>query len=774
MIASSTLYVLPSHRAEIRVTASRGRDMNRAVFSILLLCVIDSGPVSLAFAETTVLTKGVLRDAKSGEPLAHTWMEIGKGENGGNAIHRWPKMHVVTDEKGRFKFYRHEWLPMSDKDVPPIQVTPFSEKRWKIHRATSREILDEWRKEDLLERMAIEPAPKWTQRNGEPELIVEVLDVGELKVHVLGPEGKPWAKREIMVYAVKSSVEWGLRDDKTLRFTGMTDEKGAFRMRWRPGVRRFHVVAPGVGFGSTGSIEVVAGKVTSTTMPPLARFTEISGHVDPKWIGPEARVVVRTKAWNQTTATFNRQGNFTLLNVTSGWHTLQVEGGSEFEPVKIFAMPGDQMEGISFVRTPPKKPQPPNPESNKKPRTRWRRPQGVLRGRVTALDGKPVAGAKILVSNPYHGGIRMVENFFETQTDEKGEYRVDDIELTAATVGVVAHQEGHPPAFARGEPDGDEKTRQAVMMGLRGYGRLPVEDGQPVQLRADLVLPESGGRLKVRVLDVEGQPVPSVAVRAAPSDWRDFFRPFQGVFGGPAEAQRNFLRLVNPVLLTGDDGTAVFENLPPGRYEIIALKDQDAEKWLEDFRRWRWRDIQADSGEVHGIAVAVGKSQQVDVLIARQPDPVRFRVFQPDGKPVGDRRVETDWTSVDQPSRRASSGPVDTDGLMDFHFDKPGLWRFGVKFGDSELKTIPIRTGPYYEAEMIVANSNCVPDRDPIELHTIFKGSEQTTLDVQLLDREGRPAEGTVVILGSAPHDPPTYAATTDQNGRVRFTDLTR
>lgn len=748
--------------------------MNRAAYSGLLLSLFVLGPASFSFAENSVLTKGVLRDAKSGEPLAHTRLEIGEGEIAEGVIHRWPKIDVVTDEKGKFEFHRHEWLPMSDKDVPPIKVIPFSEKRWKIHRATHREIQEDWRKEDLLERMAVKPALKWTHQNGKPELTVEVSDLGELKVRVLGPEGKPWAKMGIEVYPVESTLEWGFRDTDTLRFTGMTDEEGEFRMRWRPGVRRFYVVAPGAGFGSTGSIEVIAGKTTSATMPPLARFAKIAGHADLETIGPNARVVVRTKAWNQTTAVFNRQGNFTLLNVTPGWHTLRVEGGPDIEPVTVFSMPGDRMEGIQFVPAAPKEPERPMAKPAAEPPTRRGRPQGVLTGRVTTLDGKPVPGAEILVSNPYHAGIRMGEKFMETRTDEKGEYRVEDIQLVAATVGVVAHKQGHPPAFAQGEPLGDEKTRRAVMISLRGYGPLPIEDGKPVELRANLVLAESGGRLKVRVLDVEGRPASSVAVRAAPSDWRDYFRPDQGVFAGPVELRRKFSRLVNPIRFTGEDGTAEFENLPPGRYDIIALNDPDAEKWLENDQPWRLRGIQSEMGETHGIPVAAGQTKQADVLIAPPLTPTTFRVFDPDGKPVKDRSVEVNWAPVGQEYGRSTGIRVDANGLMNFHFDKPGLWRITVKFRDSELKTIPIRTGPYYEAETFVAISNCIPDRAPIELHTTFQGGEQTALDVQLLDHKGRPAEGTVVIVATSPHDPPAHAATTDREGRVRFTNLTR
>jgi hypothetical protein len=390
--------------------------MHRAALLPLLPCLFVLGSASFAFPPNSVLTKGVLRNANTGEPLAHTRMEIGEGEMAAGVVYRWPKISVVTDEKGEFEFHRHDWLPMSDKDVPPIQVIPFSEKRWKIHRATHREILDDWRKDDLLERMAIKPALKWIHQNGEPELTVEVSDVGELKVRVLGPDGKPGANLDIEVYPVDSSLEWAFRDDDTLRFTGTTDEEGEFRMRWRSGVRRFYVVAPGVGFGSTGSIEVVAGKVTAATMPPMARFAKIAGHADPESIGPSARVVVRTKAWNQTTAVFNRQGNFTLLNVTPGWHTLQIQGGPEFESVTVFAMPGDRIEGIQLVPAVPKEPQKPMAE----PPTRRGRPQGVLTGRVTTLDGRPVADAEILVSNPYHGGIRMAEKFFASSDNLRG------------------------------------------------------------------------------------------------------------------------------------------------------------------------------------------------------------------------------------------------------------------------------------------------------------------------------------------------------------------
>ena len=143
----------------------------------------------------------------------------------------------------------------------------------------------------------------------------------------------------------------------------------------------------------------------------------------------------------------------------------------------------------------------------------------------------------------------------------------------------------------------------------------------------------------------------------------------------------------------------------------------------------------------------------------------KFRVLRPDGQPVTNVDVETNWYRPTEQDGSSSSRRLDGDGVMDFAFGSTGLWHMKVRFRDTPLSTIPIRQAPYYAGEATVAVSNLATRSEAVDLRSIVH--QPGSIDVQLLDVHGKPARGSV-LLGD-PSFPVTHAASTDESGRVTF-----
>ena len=105
-------------------------------------------------------------------------------------------------------------------------------------------------------------------------------------------------------------------------------------------------------------------------------------------------------------------------------------------------------------------------------------PAGAIRGRVTSVDGKPVAGARMVAGGERGNGVGRF--LAEVMTGEDGTFLLDPVRPGAITVAAL-----HPGV---------------------GYGAAVVDVRRGSEARADLVL-VALGRVRGRVTDPRGNPL---------------------------------------------------------------------------------------------------------------------------------------------------------------------------------------------------------------------------------------------------------------------------
>ncbi|MEW4451146.1 carboxypeptidase-like regulatory domain-containing protein, partial [Bremerella sp. JC817] len=103
-------------------------------------------------------------------------------------------------------------------------------------------------------------------------------------------------------------------------------------------------------------------------------------------------------------------------------------------------------------------------------------------------------------------------------------------------------------------------------------------------------------------------------------------------------------------------------------------------------------------------------------------------------------------------------------------FQAAGIHQVLVRFRDSKLHPNPDRAEPFYEATAQVAVSAAEPNGEPIPLRAVRRGP--ATLQIQLRDADGRPAPGTALLVTPGWDESIDFAATTDETGLARFTEL--
>jgi len=153
-------------------------------------------------------------------------------------------------------------------------------------------------------------------------------------------------------------------------------------------------------------------------------------------------------------------------------------------------------------------------------------PAAAIRGTVTDITGKPVAGATVRADSLIgpDGRGYVVPNRVESKTDDRGRF-----ELTGLP-------RGHTQLYASAD--------KYQMLDVLKLQTAPA-DGLALQMTAT-------GTLKVKVLTKAGAPATHGSVSVNPPG------PLKlGTWGGSAD--------------TTADGTYTFENIPPGEYVVTAM-----------------------------------------------------------------------------------------------------------------------------------------------------------------------------------------------------------
>ncbi len=595
---------------------------------------------------------------------------------------------------------------------------------------------------------SLKPArTRWEVRGARVRLIAECPAMGEVEVTVRGPDGSPAADRGVFLFDVDAT---GFHGGASVRYSGKTDAAGMFRLRRFEGTRQLRVLVPGVGFGVTGSFEVVGGRVARPNLPPLARFARVEGRLDPTLNRPGTRVHLGSAtwpevAWDRSEAEADDQGRFAMADVVPGPRRIAVtRAGSRVatEPASVDLDPGQVLSAVAPL--PPAPPKPGEAFARPGPAPARDAAKEVVWAEGTVRDdgGRPLPGAAVHLHTSHHGGIRMVEDIRSTTADAQGHYKITGPfhEFMEAPT-VIVKAEGRPPAVA--------------------YAPTPGAEGQAPPL--DIAVAARGAAAVVTVFK-GNKPLAGAGVRVESRGGVGMSSPFYvGAARGPGRDAIS--SLFAPTAVTGHDGVARFDGLFPGDQEVAASDAPDLAKLVGI--RWP-RDRELTFGIAEESVAAGGRFEHA-IAVHRQPTEVPFKVLRPDGSPVANQDVAFSFGR--EGARSSTWLKLDAQGVGTHAFDSPGLWAVDVKFRDSELRSIPIAEEPYYVAEAVIPASPGLALAGPVELTGVLR--ERGSIRARLLDAGRRPARGTVMIVRPFGEGRPiTQAGTVDAEGLVRFADL--
>ncbi|WP_337177492.1 hypothetical protein [Paludisphaera sp.] len=724
------------------------------MLAVAVLCLASLAQVP---PDRPVMLRGTVIERGTDRPVAGVSVRVSEGFDAPT---------VTTDAQGRF-----DGLPAADANVMPVngQMGPMFRVRAEDDRAwpwttpgADREPVaapDFRRNQVVWAVYEQQVTSRWKGQGPQAELVVDCPPVGVVEAVVRGPDGRPLADTPIVLVPGRGLPFFSIAP---VHVSGRTDNAGAFRIREFGGQREFGIRVAGVGFGSTGLVEVAPGRVSRPEIPPLARFARIEGRVDDSLKAPGSRVDLMTRAFNEASAPsagVDEDGRFTLDDVVPGDYTLRLRRGAEAvaaQSTQVWLGPGQVSRDVMVSPAPP-----PSPELEQARQRMARqmggepgREVGWVEGTVRDDEARPLAGATVLARVNYNGGMRMATDVKKTTTDAEGRYRVEGpMYPMMGMIFVVVAAKDRPPLVAHA-------------MGLDPS--LDPKDQKPARL--DMTVGSRGGSLAVKVVQ-DGRKAPGATVRLVSTETGQGFQEIgRPVDPGELDEMRE---ITVPTAVTGADGVARFQNVAPGLYDAYAFPDVDPG---QPFAKKAVRPgvaflgMAAVQGYARGIEVAPGGRAEVTLGIDPEPSPTRFLVLGPDGAPAANRAISVGMIR----GRETSGGGVtmartDAQGVCSVAL-RPGLWTLDVRYGDSEPNSYPIQTEPYYQAAIQVPASPALAEAGPITLRA--ERRERGALKVRLLGPDGAPARGGVVILPLFPSGGANQGATVDQEGWARFADM--
>lgn len=548
-----------------------------------------------------------------------------------------------------------------------------------------------------------------------------------------------------------------------------TNSQGRVTVMMPVGFVRLRVLAPGVGYGMTGSVEVGLGQETQATLPPLAPFARLSGTIAPALRRPgETLFLVDPYSDGRQLpqrVPVDAQGRFALSDLPAGQVGLQLDRGDAGQNLYFYyyAAPGENKTSVvlALSRTgfsfPPYVPLPVRAIT--------------LRGHVTNDHGKPVFGATVYAKFPAPNppmAISSPSSLFDdpaplsTVTTEDGSYVFRDVGVSsygssaALIVPIAAAAPAHPPALTAARIEWDRVG----------------------EVSAEIVLSTQHTRLGVHVMAPDGKPAAGIKVDLRPSAGLSGIvaappgdRPLSYFSAGPGSIPDAMSRLFTLSGTTGADGTVQFTDIVPGFWDVEAADPQAKDTLLP-----------LSSARSRAIAVQAGLASSCTLALAPRPFAPTVQVLSPKGNPVAvdgvmlepgsritDTRLFSELTSSELTFSELTSTAEDNAPLPALS-EKPGLWRITANYreaaGSSGYYTsIP---EPYNAAGALVALSPALPPPGILRLRARHRTAG--VLRVRLEGLDGRPAAGTVVILGSPAE--PGYAATVNSHGEAVFTEM--
>lgn len=577
-------------------------------------------------------------------------------------------------------------------------------------------------------------------------------NVGSVILTVRGPDGRVLRDRDVTISRLGPWPD--VRD-----VSATTDIQGRVTVVMPVGLLRLRVLAPGLGFGATGVIEVGPGRDVSAALPPLAPFARLSGTISPAFRQPGETLHLQNgfgrPGVDWLTVPLDAQGRFSLRDLPAGQIGIELNRGTPAKNYYFYFQiaPGEDRTGLVLA---PSLSAPLFPPYVPPPDTRT----VTLRGTVTNDQKRPVARARVYAqvpdSRPSGGGYGRwpwgEPAPVSTVTGADGGYTFPDITVSysSVTIPLAATAPGHPPAFAsiRSEPDAPSDPRADLVLSTQHTAlaiHVTTPDGQPAAGAQVHLRPEVG--------------VPGIIARGA-GDRPDLFAGF-----GVSAGENAMSHLFAPSGIVGPDGVARFADLLPGLWDVTA---SDApEPGVAGPSR------SAHSATSRGVAVQARRGAACTLALSPVPAAPMVRVVSPGGQPVPVQGAYLEPGSAITDSRvfadRNPNTPAATgDTPILIRDARPGLWRVTANYRDNSLSSGqygPYIPEPYIAASALVALSPALPPPGLLTLRARRRAAG--TLRVRLEGVDGRSAAGTVFVPSNT--GAPDYAATVDAHGEAVF-----
>ena len=397
-----------------------------------------------------------------------------------------------------------------------------------------------------------------------------------------------------------------------------------------------------------------------------------------------------------------------------------VTAGEERAGIDI-AVPGDQSGGESFGMM------------MGRPQTATTAGNGVIRGRVSASDGRPLARARVLLMADRDPFPRQ-----STPTDGRGQFEFTA--LAAGSYRVVATKPGFAAPDAMNDP-------QPLFAFLRAGSTIAVRDGDTQNV--DLTLSRLG-TIAGSVVDEFGDPMIGANVQLLHVEYKGGRRRLVG-----AGAARP----------TDDRGRYRLFNVPPGQYVVSASVGSVNGIDLAGYAR-SYFPGSPDASGAQFVSVAVSQDipgidfSMTPVKTAR----VAGKLLSASGDVTmgGTVQLRPASSSIDGV---AANARIDRDGGFEFPNTAPGQYIIYVDKGRSN----PAREGEFAAMPIAVAGSDVSGLTVQLSSGSTIAG--RVTFDTT--DRSNIPAMGRIVIspvpvdVDLAPQSPASISPEADGTFRM-------
>jgi len=373
-----------------------------------------------------------------------------------------------------------------------------------------------------------------------------------------------------------------------------------------------------------------------------------------------------------------------------------------------------------------------------------------ISGHVVDSEGDPVTQAQVILLRPGRNlGERVVTNYRQAQTNDRGEYRIMNVDPGSYYLSTAS----------RPVPTGHE-----ILVGQYYGGAREWKDSTPVTLHGGEVLTgfdfhlisQPAVQLRGRITGLPPEPAPAPPPQQAEAGGRfqmrkGFANGGQGV-GISLTALEAGAQWGRGAGANGPDQTFEMGDIPPGRYRIEATTDREGKKYTGS----QIIDVQPGMGDVI-LTMAPGLDiiGQLHVEGQLPQPPPKFSVLLATGNTNGRR------------GNGVGPAEVGADGKFTLKDVPPGEW---------DLQVNPIPRGAFLKSAMLgekdvrfammqIEAGSDAPIRIVVSMHTAKISGE--------VDPAGGDPKGAAIILAPTGkfHDLARfyYGVTADDQGKFRI-----